>query len=229
MSKRIKVVSVSSSDIKDSLLHNNLNHISGFDFSGVSHNKKSLASVYNRFINEDHRDCILIFVHDDVYISDGDFKKKCLLASEMFDVFGVAGGYGGLEIKPDRPALWHLISKNHAGFAGHYDEGADKKDPFSTCWMTNFGKSPQQVILVDGVFFGVNVEKILEKGLRFDEECPSRFHFYDLLFCVNAKKAGLKIGVFPFTIMHMSHGLKDISPEFLAGDRYFKEYCAKLV
>jgi hypothetical protein len=52
------------------------------------------------------------------------------------------------------------------------------------------GPTPQETILVDGVFLGVHVERALQNNLRFDEACPSAFHFYDLLFCVNARRKG---------------------------------------
>lgn len=228
MSKKIKIVSVTKGVKEDSLLFNSFKE-KEIEITFIENNNKSLSSLYNQFINKDYKDYIVLFVHDDIFISDNFLKEKCIKASEEYDVFGVAGGYGGLEISNDKPSLWHLISKKHAGFAGHYSENEDPiKNPYSSCWITNFGKSPQEVILIDGVFMGLNIEKCLKANLLFDEKCPSRFHFYDLLLCVNAKRKNLKIGVFPFIIFHKSHGLKQLNEEFIQGDQYFKQYCSKL-
>lgn len=102
--------------------------------------------------------------------------------------------------------------------------------PFNcVSWVTNFGVSPAKATLIDGVLLGVNVEKVLDKKVTFDEQNPSRFHFYDLLFCVDSKRKGLSLGVFPFNIFHKSHGLKEVTNEFTQGDEYFKGCCSKLV
>ncbi len=233
MKKKICVVSVSSSDIKDSLLHKSTIscNSSKFEFQGKSHNKDPLSSLYNKFISEQYRDYIVVFVHDDVYIADGDFVIKCHDAIEKYDVFGVAGGAGSISIEQNKPCLWHLISSEKVGFAGHFSDTEEiiKHKPYlTTSWVTTFGTSPNKATLIDGVFFGVNVEKVLDAGIKFDEECPARFHFYDLLFCVKAKKKGLSLGVFPFNIFHASHGLKEVTEEFKQGDLYFRNFCANL-
>jgi hypothetical protein len=225
MSKKIKLVSVCKGFKEDSLLYKTFND-KEVEVLFIENNNKSLSSLYNKFINSDYKDYIVLFVHDDVFIADGFLKEKSLEAIKRYDVFGVAGGYGGLKIENEKPSLWHLISNKHAGFAGHYkDKLESSQNPFDSCWMTNFGPSPQQVLLIDGVFIGINVEKVLNKGLKFDEKCPSKFHFYDLLFSVNAKIKGLTVGVFPIILFHQSHGLTELTEEFAKGDQYFKRYC----
>ena len=231
MEKRINLISVSRGDITKSPVWNSIKYLSDdVRVDAVENNTAPLSVVYNRYLTEERKDYIVVFVHDDLFISDyGNFEAKCHEACKLYDVFGVAGGFGGLEITPEKPALWHLISKKHAGFAGHYDESSiEKGNPYTKCWVTTFGVSPQPVTLIDGAFLGVNVEKVLESGVRFDEECPSGFHFYDLLFCVNAKRKGLKLGVFPFNTFHQSPGLKSITEEFIKGDQYFKQYCSTI-
>ena len=231
MEKRINLISVSKGDIKNSIGWNSLVKM-GDDvkIDVVENNTEPLSVVYNRFLTPERKDYIVVFVHDDLFISDyGNFGEKCREACKLYDVFGVAGGFGGLEITPEKPALWHLISKKHAGFAGHYDEASiDKRNPYTKCWVTTFGLSPQPVTLIDGAFLGVNVERVLDSGVRFDEECPAKFHFYDLLFCINAKRKGLKLGVFPFNTFHQSPGLKSFTDEFVKGDQYFKQYCSTI-
>jgi hypothetical protein len=241
--KKILIVSVSSKEyLEDTLIGNsavcksivdksNLINSKNIYFKFTPKNTKSLASIYNEYISEKYKDYIVVFIHDDVYISDADFAEKCYEAITNFDIFGVAGGAGGFEITPPAPALWHLISKRKVGFAGHFEDKEDLNTirPFSNvCWVTNFGTSPSKATLIDGVLMGINVEKVLDKNIKFDEECPSRFHFYDLIFCVKAKLKGLSLGVFPFNIFHASHGLTEPNAEFYSGDLYFKELCAKI-
>lgn len=236
MPKRIKIVSVSTKlNQKETLIGNSVEKYLNqypdiMEFEFVKSNTNSLASVYNKYLNQQHKDYILIFMHDDVYLADNDFIEKCYEAIKSYDIFGVAGGAGGLNIEKNKPALWHLISNKRVGFAGHFaEEKIDLIKPYkTTCWVTNFGESPSKANLIDGVFLGINVEKVLQKNIMFDEACPAKFHFYDLLFCVRAKKEKLSLGVFPFYIFHASHGLKNYNQEFIEGDKYFKKYCLEL-
>jgi len=221
--KDILIVSVSPKDnIGDVLLSP-----PDVPVSFIGNNTASLPSVYNQFLTEEFANHIIVFVHDDVYIADKDFETKCRAACDRYDVFGVAGGAGSISIHSSKPALWHLITENRVGFAGHFAEGElDIQNPYNnTCWVTTFGHSPQKATLIDGVLLGVNVDKVLQSGVKFDEDCPAKFHFYDLLFCVRAKKAGLSLGVFPFNIFHASHGLTSPTEEFYKGDEYFKQVC----
>jgi hypothetical protein len=39
----------------------------------------------------------------------------------------------------------------------------------------------------------------------------------------------MKVGCVPFNVFHQSPGVEGIHKEFLEGDLYFKEYCAKLL
>lgn len=229
MSKKILIVSATKGVDSESLLFKtHIKNLLPLEFFMVQNNKDSLASVYNRYLTEKYRDYIVCFVHDDVCIDDRLFISKIEAAIKKYDVFGVAGGSGSITIQPNQPALWHLISEKKVGFAGHYDTQSKIDDVIANCWVTTFGSSPDNATLLDGVFLCVNVEKVLEKGVKFDENCPAKFHFYDLLFSVNAKKAGLKLGVVPVVLFHRSHGLTEVTQDFLQGDQYFKNYCSKL-
>lgn len=224
--KDVLIVSVSTKDkIEDVLLSP-----PDVPVNFIGNNTDSLASVYNLFISDEFANYIVVFVHDDVYIADRDFETKCRDACSRYDVFGVAGGAGSISIQSHSAALWHLITERKVGFAGHFATGdLDIQRPYSnTCWVTTFGHSPADATLIDGVLLGVNVEKVLQAGVKFDEDCPAKFHFYDLLFCVRAKKAGLSLGVFPFNIFHASHGLTNPNEEFYKGDQYFKHVCKTL-
>lgn len=229
MVKKLLIVSVAKGVKSNSLLFKTFSKTKlPVEITFIENNKDSLASVYNKFITEKYRDYIICFVHDDVCLADALLIDKVNKAIESYDVFGVAGGAGAITIQNNQPALWHLISKDKVGFAGHYDINTNVDDILSTCWVTNFGVSPTKANLIDGVFIGVNVQKLLDKNVTFDENCPARFHFYDLLLSVRSKKAGLRLGVVPIVLFHRSHGLTNVDNEFIQGDIYFKTYCNSL-
>ena len=150
--------------------------------------------------------------HDDVIIeSDLAYKLPDLL--KTYDLIGVAGAS---EIKLEAPCLWHLMG---GGFGGGHLHGAVAHGNEHQKQMTYFGPYPHRVIMIDGVFMAMT-RKVFER-VRFDEDCPSDFHMYDLLFSYNAHKAGFKVGVSDILITHASPGLKEFTPEFLAGQEYF--------
>ena len=57
----------------------------------VENNSAGLCEVYNRYLTEENKDYILVFVHDDVIINEINLKKKLNEAIEKFDIVGVAG------------------------------------------------------------------------------------------------------------------------------------------
>jgi len=199
------------------------------EFARIENKKnESLAVIYNRFLTKQYQDYVVIFVHDDVLISEPLLKEKALDAAMRHDIFGVAGSTGSITLHTDRPALWHLIGETLAGCVFHYN--VDATNIYKDYFPTFFGRSiyEENATLIDGLFIGVNVERLLTTGVRFDEECPSKFHYYDLLLCLNAKTANLNIGIYPFMIIHKSHGLTNPDGEFLKGERYFRECCKKI-
>ena len=60
--------------------------------------------------------------------------------------------------------------KSLSGAVAHYT-GKDDTE----CFMTNFGPTPKRVVMLDGLFLAINVKKIQESGIRFDESYPSGF------------------------------------------------------
>lgn len=180
-----------------------------------TNNKSSLASVYNQYITPDFKDETLIMAHDDLSIDDERLEQKIFKAFKKYDVVGLAGTTGPLDIKP--PALWHIMGgprENFRGSVAHYANDVQ-------CYSTSFGLTPDRVLLIDGLFMAVKVKTLLDKGIKFDESNPARFHFYDLDFCLQCNQAGLKIGVWPIWCIHKSPGLKEYTPEFLKGQEWF--------
>ena len=178
-------------------------------------NKNSLASVYNQYINEEYKDRTLVMSHDDLTIDDQLVSSKLDKAFEKYDVVGLAGTTGPLDIKP--PALWHIMGGPRENFRGSVAHYANE----TQCYSTSFGLTPDRVLLIDGLFMAVKVKTLLDKGIKFDESNPARFHFYDLDFCLQCNQAGLKIGVWPIWCIHNSPGLMSYTPEFLKGQEWF--------
>lgn len=177
-------------------------------------NKEAIAKMYNKAIDFaiEEKAEYLVLAHDDIII-ESDLDAKL---SELFETYDIVGVAGGNNCKLQEPALWHLMcggfgSGNLHGAVAHGDEHSKS--------MTGFGPYPQRVILVDGVLMAMK-RKVFEK-VRFDEECPAKFHFYDLDFCLSANKEKFKIGVGDIHITHSSPGLTRFTEEFNNGQKWF--------
>ena len=197
-------------------------------------NTRALAKVYNDSVDkalEDDVDC-LILVHDDVILEENPIPKLENLFEE-YDLVGVAGA-SKVEIKS--PALWHLMG----GGAGWYDAhcnlhgcvqhsqivhgrmgyGGNNGDEVIKT-KSNFGKYPHRVVMIDGVFMALNREAL--KELNFNNDCPSKFHFYDLIASLSFHSKGGRVGVGDILITHESPGLREFTDEWRAGEKYFIE------
>jgi len=198
---------------KDTLLYQSFNDMSldgEFDVNFATENTHGLPKVYNVFLDQalkDDRDCVVL-VHDDVYLEHNPIPKLEKLFKE-YDLVGVAG-CSRAEIKS--PALWHIMGQRHLHGAVAHSHGNSKV-------MTSFGVYPQRVVMIDGVFMAFN-RKAIEQ-LRFDENCPSGFHFYDLNICQKALELGLKIGVGGIMITHASPGLTEFTEDWRKGEEYY--------
>lgn len=193
----------------------------GLDNFIVEKNSKSLSEVYNAAIDaalEAGSDC-LILVHDDVTLEhDPILKLKTLF--ENFDLVGLAGA---TQVAISAPALWHLMA---GGFQGGNLRGCVAHSSPNGKHMTSFGQYPARVMMVDGVFMALS-KKVLESGIRFDENNPSKFHGYDLNFSLDCHNAGLRVGVGDIYITHESPGLREFTPDFMAHQGYFLDKYGK--
>lgn len=176
-------------------------------------NKESLQKCYNSFLDDARRNSvdIAVFIHDDVYINTNDFIDRVTKYSKDFTVFGLAGATA---CKIGNPALWHLMSerKEQRGCVAH---GTPEQYAY-----TSFGPIPGRCLLIDGVLIGININE-LPKNVRFDESYPSKWHYYDLDFCLACNRNNVKIGVVDIPIIHSSPGLTNPDQEFYKGQEYF--------
>jgi hypothetical protein len=177
-------------------------------------NKKSLHKIYNEAIdfalqeNVEH----LVLVHDDVILEN--FSEQRL--ERLFKKFDVVGCAGTTEVKLQRPVLWHLMG---GGFNSGNLFGAVAHGTQDDKHMTAFGPYPKRVVLLDGVFIAIKKE-VFEKT-RFDENCPAKWHFYDLDYSMQCHKDGFKVGVGDILVTHNSPGLTSYTEEFNQGQEWF--------
>lgn len=188
---------------------------SNIHFVRKRNNTKPLQVLYNEILNsQEFKGSYVIFCHDDVYI---DSYLNVQRINDVFECtkFSIIGLAGSEKLSLTRPCLWHLNQGKH-GVVNH-----STSENNIMVFSSNFGNTPNKTLVVDGLFMAVDVDKCVETGTFFDEKCPSGFHFYDLDFCLTAHKNGLKCGVYPFSVVHKSHGLKEYDPVFLSGQDYF--------
>jgi hypothetical protein len=161
----------------------------------VSENKKGLCEVYNQFLVDDYKDHIILFAHDDIIIQEINLKIKLNDAIQFYDIVGIAGT-AEFGLKP--PVVWHNSPREK--WSGAVSHPLNDKQT----QVNAYGASPKRCMVVDGLFIAVNAEKVLESGVKWDEQFM--FHFYDLSFCVDAHMAGLTIGTWDIPCTHFSHG-----------------------
>jgi hypothetical protein len=204
----------------DTLLYKSLIHNGITDYNITVNFKGSLTKQYNILLHKLLQDknslySTVIFCHDDITINTNDLRKF----DNEFVVFGLAGT-SQATIK--HPFLWHLSAprENHLGAVAHYNEHND--DYF----ITSFGPFNKQAVLIDGVFMGINLSKWKKNPIFFDENIPSKYHFYDLAFSLDNNLAKNKVGVIDFPIIHCSHGLHSLSDQqWQDGEKYIlKKY-----
>ena len=166
-------------------------------------NAEGLPSVYNTAIEEAKDDpAILVFCHDDVYLSDYYWAERLLDGLRLFDIVGLAGN----RRRARGQASWMYLNgeftrdgdENLSGVIGH-GEGFPNLIELSV-----YGPPGQQVALLDGVLLAVRSEVLIENRLRFDTRFT--FDFYDMDFCRQAELRGLRMGTWPISIVHGSAG-----------------------
>ena len=145
---------------------------------------------------------IILFVHDDVSINDLFFLEKLEEGLKTFDILGLAGS-SDFSINRS-PIAWHNSPKDS------WSGGVEHPQEPNLMYFNSFGPTPRRCLVIDGLFMAMNFNKLIESGVRFDEDFD--FDFYDTSLCIRAILAGLKIGTTNIYCTHMSHGkgiLKD--------------------
>lgn len=183
---------------KKSLLGTSLLRLKDISASVAYNNREGLGTVYNRFLTEQYRNEILVFIHDDIFIDDYWIDVRLNEAIEKYDVIGLTG-------------LSYLISAPNWDGISPWDCGTVAEPNPSRLWRER-NRAPHAVYSVDGQCIAINAEKILSAGIRWDERFV--FEFYDIDFCRQCVTRGLSIGVWPLALTHGGKG-RFGSPEFM--------------
>ena len=189
----------------------NIYDLTQFDFHVEKNNKNGLSSVYNKFLTEEHKNDIVLFVHDDVIISDLFLVEH--LRKSPYTVTGLAGTTS-YNIASQKCA-WHLMSKREdwRGEVRHIKD--------NNIWTSVFGRTPSNASLIDGLFIAVNIENILKTQARFNEQF--KFHCYDLAFCIECERNNVSCGVLPISVIHYGLGDSMLTKEWEEANLKFKE------
>lgn len=177
-------------------------------------NKDGLPAVYNRAIancqkrGKADRE-ILLFIHDDVWITDPNWEDKLRNALQSFQVVGLAGS---TERFPGQPVWYNKTidfakMENSVPIPAHCRSGAVAHGIPSDFELARYGQTPQECKLLDGLWLAADAAALLESGVRFDERFS--FHFYDLDFCRTAEVKGLRMGTSDISVIHKSRGFLD--------------------
>jgi len=164
-------------------------------------NRKGLPAVYNQAIETRDED-ILVFLHDDVWLWDELIIEKITHATRKFDCVGVAGNTKNLKFvtwfsdKMNEQGHFYFKNDSTSGFISHGD--------FEDHHISPFGPTPAACYVLDGVFIAARRSPLIKRHVRFDTQF--NFHFYDLDFCLSARKSGVSVGTWPIDLIHKSHG-----------------------
>jgi GT2 family glycosyltransferase len=184
-------------------------------------NVEGLPSIYNVAIEEARADpAILVFIHDDVYLSDYYWAEHLLEGLRVFDIVGLAGN----RRRAPRQASWMYLNdqflrdtdENLSGVLGHGEGFPNLKE------LSVYGLPCQQVRLLDGVMLAVRSRTLTDTGLRFDPRFT--FHFYDLDFCRQAEVLGIRMGTWAISVIHASAGKLGGEAWREAYQRYLAKY-----
>jgi len=166
-------------------------------------NTEGLPGLYNTAIEEAKSSpAILVFIHDDVYLSDYYWADRLHQALRAFDIVGLVGNCR----RVPRQASWMYLDQqftcdnydNFSGVLGHGDPFPNLKE------LSVYGEPGREVKLLDGVLMAVRSETLIDHGLRFDPRF--RFHFYDMDFCRQAELRQLRMGTCAMSLVHASAG-----------------------
>jgi hypothetical protein len=158
----------------------------------------SLPQLYNKGLDESKND-LVVYMHDDLFIETQDVTKKLNRLFRNNPEYGIIGLAGTTQLLN---GMWWQNRQTMYGQVKH--QQGDKT--WLSAYSDTFGDNLKEVVMVDGLFFAVDKNRIKE---RFDEEFEG-FHFYDVPFCVLNFRQGVKIGVTTkIMVIHKSIGATD--------------------
>ncbi len=184
---------------KETLLGQSLQHPvhSGLLRSVAFDNRRGLPEVYNTALLQ-HQEELLLFCHDDLALPPTPLEPLIEHSLTHFDIVGLAGNR-----RDQGHVAWH-VRPDGLGWDYPYLRGQSISGSTSHPIKNVRGLCDVPVALIDGAFIAVQRNRLLEQGVRFDEQF--RFHFYDLDLCRQARKHELRLGVIRLDCLHQSGG-----------------------
>jgi len=190
-----------------------------FELDLYESNTRGLPLVYNQSIEEARaRPAVLVFVHDDVYLSDFFWPERILRGLEHFRLIGVAGNRRRLP----RQQAWAIADARLGWDAEHLSGVVAHGSGFPSENIVYFGASRQACKLLDGVLLAVESDTLHAHGIHFDTRFD--FHFYDMDLCRQFEAKGLSMGTWPIGLVHQSAGPTDSPAWRKALDIYRAKY-----
>lgn len=183
-------------------------------------NSTGLATLYNAAIEQAASSpAILVFVHDDVSIQDFFWTQRIHEALAQFDVVGLAGNR---RRSPRQPA-WAFATADFKWDSPEYLSGSVGHGKGFPCdFVSYYGPSGVECKLMDGLMLISDSSRLIESGVRFDEQFA--FHFYDMDFCRQAELKGLRMGTWPISVVHESAGAFNTPSWRAAYEGYLRKY-----
>ena len=161
----------------------------------INNGDKSLAVVYNEILNES-KNILVVFCHDDIEFDTNNWGEKLSKLFKRNPEYGIIGIAGTTDMIDGR---WWTMRESMTGIVSHKHEG--KK--WTNTYSPDQGNKLKEVVVLDGLFFCVDKEKIKN---NFDEEFEG-FHFYEIPFCFSNYLSGVKLAVTTMIrVTHMSIG-----------------------
>lgn len=180
-------------------------------------NARGLPEIYDRRIASEDAADILVFIHDDIWLDDFHFVDRIIAGLEAFDIVGLAGN----RRRQPRQESWPFLPSRSDRDKGNL-RGAVAHGDAPLGVVTFYGPTPAQCELLDGVLLAARKSVLRDAGVTFDPRFM--FHFYDLDFCRTARRAGLRLGVWPIAVTHRSGGNFGAASFKEAAGHYFEKW-----
>ena len=182
-------------------------------------NTLGLPTIYNVAIREARTaPATLIFLHDDVFLSDFSWAYNVTEGLKAFDVIGITGNKRRLPRQPS----WAFVDERFNWDAPENLSGIVGNGTAFPCTDLNaYGPPNQEVKMLDGLFLACRSDVLIKSGLLFDEQFD--FNLYDVDFCRQAELKGLRMGTWRISVIHESGGRLG-TPSW---DRAYRKYLDK--
>jgi Glycosyltransferase like family len=207
-SGRIRVICATRKDREDFFAQTalgrclSLHRPAGVELRLFPCNTRGLPELYNEAIAESiHQEVTFLFIHDDIHLCDFHWADRLANGLSVFEVVGLVGNRRRVPAQPGWLFLDERLTRDsYDNLSGAVAHGRGLM-PDS---IDVFGPTGKAVRLLDGLFLAVSSATLRATSLRFDQRFD--FHFYDLDFCRQAERAGLRLGTWPISVVHESAG-----------------------